>query len=72
MNPIQLPATLRGTLMTNQMRTITSIVVNGTAPLEPFAQTNKLSKKNTQNTIPGINNGVKTIFRFHASPPKDL
>lgn len=72
LNPTQLPATLSGTLITNQMRTSASIVVKGTAPLDPLAQTNMLSKKNTANTNPGINTGVKTMFRLQASPPKDL
>jgi hypothetical protein len=58
--------------MTNQIKTRASIVPNGTAPLEPLAQTKRLSRKKVPKIIPGINNGVITMLRFHASPPKAL
>lgn len=58
--------------MTNHIRTNASMVVKGTAPLEPFPQTNKLSKKKIEKMKPGINSGVRTMLRFHASPPNDL
>lgn len=72
LNPSQLPAKLSGTLITNQIKTNASMVVNGTAPLEPLPQTNRFSKKKTEKIKPGINSGVKTMLRFHASPPNDL
>ena len=72
LNPAQLPAKLRGTLMTNQIPNITSMVVNGTAPLDLLAQRKRFSRKNVANTIPGIMIGVMAIFRFHFSPPNDL
>ena len=56
----------------NQMPRMTSMVVNGTAPLEFLAQRKRLSRKKVLNTMPGINIGVKAIFRFQASPPNVL
>lgn len=58
--------------MTNHINTSASIVPNGTAPLDPLAQTNRLSKKNTPKMNPGTNSGVMTMLRFHDSPPNDL
>lgn len=58
LNPIQEPATLSGTEMTNQMMTTTSIVVNGTAPDAPRPQTNKFMRKKTPKTIAGRATGV--------------
>ena len=72
MKPNQLPAILSGTLITNQIKTIAIMVVNGTAPLEPLAQTKRLKRKNSEKTKPGMRSGVRAILRFHASPPKDL
>lgn len=72
LKPTQLPATLRGTLITNQIPRITSMVVNGTAPLDRLAHRNRLSRKKVAKTIPGIMIGVMAIFRFHLSPPNDL
>lgn len=72
LKPTQLPATLRGTLITNQIKTITTMVVKGTAPLDCLIHKKKLSRKNTANAIPGISKGVRTILRFHASPPNVL
>ena len=72
LNPIQDPAMERGTEMMNQIRTMTSIVVNGTAPDEPLAHTKRFRRKNVANTIPGISDGVRTIFIFHLSPPNVL
>jgi hypothetical protein len=51
---------------------MTIMVVNGTAPLEPLAHTNRFKRKKTEKTKPGIRLGVRTMFRFQASPPKDL
>lgn len=56
----------------NQIRTITIIVVNGTAPLAPLIQSMKFRKKKTEKTMPGKTRGVAIIRRFHDSPPKDL
>lgn len=72
LKPIQLPAKLRGTLITNQIARITSIVVNGTAPLEPFPHRNRFRRKKVAKTMPGIKIGVRAILRFHDSPPKVL
>ena len=72
LSPIQLPATLSGTLITNQMITVRSIVVNGTAPLDPLAQTKRLSKKKVENAMAGTSTGVRMINRFQESPPNDL
>lgn len=72
LKPTQLPVKLRGTLMTNHIPKITSIVVNGTAPLEPLAHRKRFRRKNVANTIPGIKIGVRAIFCFHFSPPNDL
>jgi hypothetical protein len=58
--------------MTNQIRTSASMVPNGTAPLEPLAQTKRLSRKKVPKITPGINSGVMTMLRFQASPPKAL
>jgi len=71
-NPIQLPAKERGTEMRNQIPTITSIVVKGTAPDDALAQRNRFSKKNVLKTIPGTNRGVSAMFSFHLSPLKAL
>ena len=72
MNAIQEPATDSGTEMMNHIRTMMIIVVNGTAPEEPFAHRKRLRKKNMENTIPGTRNGVREMFNFHDSPPKVL
>src|SRR5271170_6865604 len=72
LKPIQLPAALRGTLMTNQIPIMASMVVNGTAPLDPLAQTNRLRRKKVQKTMPGTNIGVTAMFSFQFSPPKVL
>jgi hypothetical protein len=72
LNPIQLPATLNGTLIKNQINTRASIVVKGTAPLDPLAHRNRFSKKNVPKTIAGSMTGVKRMFLFHESPPNVL
>lgn len=72
LKPTQLPATLKGTLITNQIKTKASMVPKGTAPLEPLAQTNKLRRKKVPKMTPGRRRGVRTMFRFQASPPNDL
>ncbi len=72
LKPTQLPTTLRGTVMVNQMPAITSMVVKGTAPLERLAHRNKLRMKKVPNTMPGTRTGVRLIFRFQASPPNIL
>jgi hypothetical protein len=72
LNPSQLPATLNGTLITNQIMTSASMVPNGTAPLEPLAQTNRLRMKKLPKMIPGVKRGVMIMLRLHASPPNDL
>ena len=72
LKPTQLPVKLSGTLMTNHIPRITSIVVKGTAPLEPLAHRKRFRRKNVANTIPGIKIGVRAIFCFHFSPPNDL
>src|SRR5271163_507975 len=72
LKPIQLPATLSGTLIANHIATIASMVVNGTAPLDPFAHTKRFRRKNVQKTIPGTRTGVKAKFSFHFSPPNVL
>ena len=58
--------------MMNQIPRMTSMVVKGTAPLEPLAHRNKFRRKNVAKTIPGIMIGVRAMLRFHASPPKVL
>jgi len=58
LKPSQLPVTLSGTEMMNQMITTTSIVVNGTAPDAPRPHTNKLSRKKVAKTRPGRAKGV--------------
>jgi len=72
LKPIQDPATERGTEMMNQIRTMTSIVVNGTAPEEPLNQTKRLRRKNVPKTMAGMRDGVSTMLSFHFSPPKVL
>lgn len=72
LNPSQLPATLSGTLITNQIRTRASIVPKGTAPLDPLAQTNRFRRKNTPKMSAGTSTGVMIMLRFQASPPSDL
>lgn len=58
LNPIQEPAKLSGTLMTNQMMTKISIVVNGTAPEALRPQTKRFNRKKVAKTRPGSANGV--------------
>lgn len=58
LRPTQLPSTLRGTLIVNQIATTMSIVRNGTAPLDPLIQTKKFRVKNILNAMPGISRGV--------------
>lgn len=72
LNPNQLPATLNGTLITNQIKTSANIVPNGTAPLDPFAQTKRFSVKKVLNIMPGVNRGVMIMLRLQASPPNVL
>ena len=56
--PIQEPAMLRGAEMRNQMPAMTSMVVKGTAPEEPRAQTKRLRRKKVLNTMMGMAEGV--------------
>src|SRR2546423_2013626 len=72
LKPNQLPATLNGALMTNQIQMMANIVAKGTAPLDPFTQTKRLRKKKVLKTIPGTRAGVRAIFSFQFSPPKFL
>lgn len=72
LNPSQLPVTLSGTEMTNQITTIISMVVKGTAPEAPRPQTNRLRRKKTAKTRPGSAKGVHTKQSFHDSPWKNL
>ncbi len=58
--------------MTNQIPRMTSMVVNGTAPLDRLAHRKRLSRKKVAKTIPGIMMGVMAMFCFHFSPPNDL
>ena len=58
LKPIQLPASDNGTLMTNQIKTRTSIVVKGTAPEAWRAQTKRLRKKKTEKIKRGPTKGV--------------
>ena len=68
----QEPVRDRGRLMMNHMHTSTSMVVKGTAPLAPRAQTKRLSRKKTAKTEPGMTTGVRMKFCFHFSPWKNL
>ena len=70
--PYQEPAKLSGTLIKNQMAMMASMVVKGTAPLDPLAHTKRLRKKKIRNTVPGTNSGVSAMLSFHFSPPKPL
>lgn len=72
LKPNQLPPKDNGKLMTNHIATRANIVQKGTAPLESLNHRKKFRKKNELKTTPGIKTGVKTMFRFHASPPKVL
>jgi hypothetical protein len=72
LNPIHDPATERGTEMINQIRTMTSIVVKGTAPEEPLIQTKRFKRKKVPKTMAGIRDGVSMMLSFHFSPPKVL
>lgn len=72
LKPNQLPATLNGTLITNQINTSANIVPNGTAPLDPLAQTKRFRMKKVPNIMPGINRGVMIMLRLQESPPNVL
>src|ERR1017187_605761 len=60
-NPTQLPAKERGTEIRNQMPTMTSMVVKGTAPEDCLAQRKRLRRKKVLNTIPGTRRGVSAM-----------
>jgi len=72
LKPNQLPAILKGTLITNQMPMSASMVVIGTAPLDPLAHTKRLRRKKVMKTIPGTSIGVVAILSFQFSPPNVL
>jgi len=70
--PTQLPAKDRGTDIRNQIPTMTSMVVKGTAPEDCLAQRKRLRRKKVLKTMPGTRTGVSTILNFQRSPLKDL
>ena len=72
LKPAHDPANDSGRLIMNQMPRMTSIVVKGTAPLEPFSQRRRFKRKKTTKTRPGIKVGVSAMFFFQASPLKFL
>ena len=72
LKPRKDPPKDRGILIRNQSATNVNIVPIGTAPLECAPMRKKLSRRKTENTMPGTNNGVKMMFTFHCSPPSVL
>ena len=72
LKPRKDPPKESGILIRNQSATSVNIVPIGTAPLECAPIRKKLSRRNTENTMPGTNNGVKMMLSFHCSPPSVL
>ena len=57
-----------GTLMPNHRKQSANSVPKGTAPLERWPHTSRLSAKKMQKTTPGKSSAVLRVVFFHSSP----